>query len=163
MTTILEALINASERAAAVARACCGNTNKEGALLIAEKGVGEANARFDRDFKTIADVLAQESARVEIAAQCPGLAEHVRGEESAEIDGVQIGLHSTIEETAQSLNALVPMDAARSMAEAAHFRPLVMLPEYIDLPALDSADLGVWIDPIGIFHCTIFLFNKTVL
>lgn len=148
MTSVLEALINASERAAAVARACCGDCENEGALVVAEKSAGEANVRFDKDFKTIADVLAQESARAEIAAQCPDLAEHVRGEECAEIGGVQISIHSTIEKTASCLSELVPVEAARNMAEAAHCRPLVMLPETVELPPLDSGELGVWIDPI---------------
>lgn len=150
MSDLLEALVSASERAANVARACCCGSSEDGALLISEKCGNDANARFDHDFKTIADVLAQECARKEIGARIPELFEHVRGEECSEIDGVNITVKQTMEETAQVLSKLVPLAAAVRMAEAAH----TVSPSVVDgipkgLPSFDTSDLGVWIDPIG--------------
>lgn len=146
MSAVLEVLINASERAATVARAC---GSSESTLLVTEKNGGDANIRFEKDFKTVADVLAQESARAEISARCPGLGDYLRGEECAEIGGIRVGLSSTIDETTKNLTNLVPPATAREMAEAAHCRPLIMLPESLQLPNIDPAQLGVWIDPIG--------------
>lgn len=148
MREVLEALIYASERAANIARSCCHDTNET--LLVAEKGEGEANARFDKDFKTIADVLAQVSARCEVVSRCPNLAEHFRGEECAEINGVSLKLQENIDKTAELLSSLVPRISAVRMAEAAHNVINIAIEELpIDLPAINPAELGIWIDPIG--------------
>ncbi|XP_068631223.1 inositol polyphosphate 1-phosphatase [Battus philenor] len=147
MSNILEALIRASERAACIARSCT-NFNGE-MLLVTEKGEAEANTRFERDFKTIADVLAQEYAKAEIALQLPSLARHVRGEERNEINGVTITLENSVEETEKTLNLLLPPSTAKQMAKAAHDKichfPLKELP---NVPELNPDDIGVWIDPI---------------
>lgn len=156
MGDVLKALIYASERAANIARACCNDSNSE-TLVVAEKGEGEANARFDKDFKTIADVLAQESARSEVESRCPNLVEHFRGEECAEINGVTIKLQDNIDKTAELLSSLVPQISAVRMAEAAHNVINITIEELpIDLPDLNPAELGVWIDPIG--KCSTYYF-----
>lgn len=150
MTDLLLTLVKASERAARVARACCLGSNSE-TLLIAEKFDGDANIRFERDFKTIADVLAQESAKTEIASRFPSLAEHVRGEECSEMGGVRIAVQDSVEKTVELLSYLVTLEPAQRMAAAVHED---MSSEYTDklpknLPNIDISDLGVWIDPIG--------------
>lgn len=151
MAEVLKALIYASERAANIARSCRTESTSE-TLLVAEKGEGEANARFDKDFKTIADVLAQVSAEREVASKCPKLAEYFRGEERAEINGVNITVQENVDQTAELLSSLVPQTSAARMAEAAHNVVNVEIEELpIDLPDINPAELGVWIDPIGNF------------
>lgn len=151
MVHVLHALINASERAANVARACCQGSPEEGALLVSEKSGSEANSRFEHDFKTIADVLAQEAAKSEIGAHFPELIDYVRGEECAEIGGVRINIQKSAEATAELLGYVVPDSAATRMAEAAHFEPKLSICDELpdDLPEIDTSNLGVWIDPIG--------------
>lgn len=156
MKNILETLINASEKAACVARSCCAGSTNE-VLLVAEKFEGEANARFVRDFKTIADVLAQEAAKTEIANRFPELAEHVRGEECSEIGGVRIELCDNVEGTTDLLQYLVTPAVAKRMAEAAH-RDTVHtfcdnLPKNLD--SINTSDIGIWIDPIGMYYVSI--------
>lgn len=63
---IVEALIHASEKAANIARLCRQNEHLF-PLLIEEKSSNEANPRFVRDFKTLADVLVQEAIRHDIS------------------------------------------------------------------------------------------------
>ncbi|XP_075971682.1 inositol polyphosphate 1-phosphatase [Anticarsia gemmatalis] len=149
MVSILETLINASEKAACVARSCCSGSQNE-VLLVAEKFEGEANARFERDFKTIADVLAQEAARAEIASSFPELAQYVRGEECSEIGGVRISIKDSVEDTTELLSTLVAPAVAKRMAEAAHSDSAHgfcdKLPD--NLSEIDTSDLGIWIDPI---------------
>ncbi|XP_072939601.1 inositol polyphosphate 1-phosphatase [Epargyreus clarus] len=148
MANVLEALINASEKAANIARSCCSGCS-DNTLLVAEKCEGEANARFDKDFKTIADVLAQESAKSEILKRLPELTDNVRGEECAEINGLRIELQESSGQTAELLNKLVPAENAIRMAEAAHNDVNAVIEELPgDLPFIDPNDLGVWIDPI---------------
>lgn len=149
MKNILETLINASEKAACVARSCCTGSKNE-VLLVAEKNEGEANTRFERDFKTIADVLAQEAARTEIASSFPELAKYVRGEECSEIGGVRIALQHNAEDTAKLLGELVAPAVARRMAEAAHFNTAHEFADNLpnNLSKINISDLGVWIDPI---------------
>ncbi|XP_011562521.3 inositol polyphosphate 1-phosphatase [Plutella xylostella] len=149
MTSLLVTIINASERAAQIARSCCEGEPDETKLLVTEKG-SDGNSRFDSDFKTLADVLAQEAARHEIKKSFPGLSEHVRGEERAEIDGVTISIKEDCNETKKMLSAVVPEAAAERMAKAAHAEPCSRLTATLpgDLPDIDPDDLGIWIDPI---------------
>ncbi|XP_059046141.1 inositol polyphosphate 1-phosphatase [Achroia grisella] len=147
MIDTLKVLINASEKAARIARSCCEGATDE-VLLVAEKGEGEANARFDKDFKTIADVLAQESAKNEIATFSPELARNTRGEECSEIGGVSIKLQENWEKTAEMLSLLVAPNVATRMSAAAHSSIELSLDLPEDLPSIDINDLGVWIDPI---------------
>lgn len=62
---IMEALINVSEKAANIARVCRQNEHLF-PLLIQEKSPEEASPRFVRDFKTLADVLIQETIRFDV-------------------------------------------------------------------------------------------------
>lgn len=140
----------ASEKAANIARSCCVVDSASNELFISEKHEGEANTRFEKDFKTIADVLAQESAKNEISKLFPELGKHVRGEECSEIGGVSIVIKENAEETAELLSLLVPVTAAKRMAQAAHCKVNLDICDNIpqNLPDITS-DLGFWIDPIG--------------
>lgn len=62
---LLKELIKASEKAANIARVCRQDEHLFG-LLIQEKPRDEANARFEHDFKTLADCLIQESVKYDI-------------------------------------------------------------------------------------------------
>lgn len=65
MASLLELLIIVSEKAANIARACRDDKDLF-SLLVQEKKSDEANARFIQDFKTLADVLIQETVRHDI-------------------------------------------------------------------------------------------------
>lgn len=62
---IMESLINVSEKAGNIARIFRRNQHLF-ALLIQEKVPAESNPRFVKDFKTLADVLIQETIRYEV-------------------------------------------------------------------------------------------------
>lgn len=62
---LIRALINAAEKAANIARRCRGHEQLL-SLLVQEKSGDEANARFDHDFKTLADVLIQETVKHDV-------------------------------------------------------------------------------------------------
>lgn len=62
---LLRSLINAAEKAANIARICRSNQQLL-SLLVREKTGDEANARFEHDFKTLADVLIQEAIKHDI-------------------------------------------------------------------------------------------------
>lgn len=65
---ILEALINVSEKAANIARAFRKHEHLF-ELLVQEKSIEEANTRFVRDYKTLADVLIQQTIRYDIGKE----------------------------------------------------------------------------------------------
>lgn len=65
---LLRSLINASEKAANIARICRSNEQLL-QLLVQEKKGDEANARFEHDFKTLADVLIQETIKYDVGAE----------------------------------------------------------------------------------------------
>lgn len=64
---ILQALIDVSEKAANIARVFRQNEHLF-ELLVQEKPTGEANPRFVHDYKTLADVLIQETIKHVISA-----------------------------------------------------------------------------------------------
>ncbi|KAG6450901.1 hypothetical protein O3G_MSEX006829 [Manduca sexta] len=150
MADILKTFVRASERAACIARSCCVPESSKEILLVAEKFEGEANTRFEHDFKTIADVLAQESAKTEIAHHFPELANHVRGEECSEIGGINVSIMQDAEETANLLSLLVTPNAAKRMAEAAHCELQLDVCDKINvnISEINVSDIGIWIDPI---------------
>lgn len=68
---ILAALVNVSEKAANIARIFRQNEHLL-ELLVQEKSADEANPRFVHDYKTLADVLIQETIRHDIGADVHG-------------------------------------------------------------------------------------------
>lgn len=68
MSDLLKILIVVSEKAANIARAC-RHEKELFNLLIQEKNSSESNPRFVQDFKTLADVLIQETVRHDIGKQ----------------------------------------------------------------------------------------------
>ncbi len=66
----------ASEKAALIARAC----RREQALferLIQEKTGADKNDRFAHDFKTLADVLIQETVRHDLGSEYPAIRDNI--------------------------------------------------------------------------------------
>lgn len=61
----MEALVHASEKAANIARLCRQNEHLF-PLLVQEKSTKESNSRFVKDFKTLADVLIQQTIRYDV-------------------------------------------------------------------------------------------------
>lgn len=63
--SLLECLLCASEKAANIARKC-RREKQLFELLVEEKKSGEANPRFVQDFKTLADVLIQQTVKHDV-------------------------------------------------------------------------------------------------
>ncbi|CAG2057891.1 unnamed protein product [Timema podura] len=77
----LESLLKVSEKAANIARVCRQNQHLF-KLLVQEKKNEEKNPRFFQDFKTLADVLIQETVKHDIGNQFSDIAGHIYGEET---------------------------------------------------------------------------------
>ncbi|XP_055851090.1 inositol polyphosphate 1-phosphatase [Episyrphus balteatus] len=154
---LLKSLINVTERAANIARACRANADLL-ALLIQEKSSDEANPRFVHDFKTLADVLIQETVRHYIGNEFPEMKDHIKGEESSSFtnkigETVTVEIGETPTETADCLEKVLDgnRSAADVLAEEVH-RFVNYADQVGDLPDLpddlDYNDIGIWIDPI---------------
>lgn len=156
--SLLRVLINCAEKAANIARICRSNEQLL-ALLVQEKIGSEANERFEHDFKTLADVLIQETIKHEVGALFPAMKDAILGEESPNFtnqlgESVTIAVGATEEDTAASLQAVLSghEDAASALATEVH-RDVSFssekLGEIAQLPdELDYGNLGIWIDPI---------------
>ncbi|KAF4533199.1 hypothetical protein B566_EDAN001741 [Ephemera danica] len=144
----LRAMLNAAEKAANIARAC--RQEKElFKLLVQEKSGIEKNKRFLQDFKTLADVLIQETF--------PEIADNIKGEESNMFtntlgESISVQVQDLEEETSALLCKVLDGDkkAADLLAKEVHQDVQVNdilnnLKSHNDLP-LDT--LGIWIDPI---------------
>jgi inositol polyphosphate 1-phosphatase len=71
-TRFLESLLKVSEKAANIARVIRQDEHLF-KLLVQEKKGSEKNPRFVQDFKTLADVLIQETVKHDIGSQVPVL------------------------------------------------------------------------------------------
>ena len=93
-------------------------------LLVEEKTGGEKNAKFEQDFKTLADVLIQETVKHEVGKTFPGLQSSVLGEESNKFtnklgNSLIVEVKETMEETRELLLKVLDNNetAAKLLAE----------------------------------------------
>ena len=93
-------------------------------LLVEEKTGGEKNAKFEQDFKTLADVLIQETVKHEVGKALPGLQSSVLGEESNKFtnklgNSLTVEVKETMEETRELLLKVLDNNetAAKLLAE----------------------------------------------
>ncbi|XP_076290853.1 inositol polyphosphate 1-phosphatase [Lasioglossum baleicum] len=155
---LLSILLKVSEKAANIARACRQN-DALFKLLVQEKSEEEKNPRFFQDFKTLADVLIQETIKHDIEKEFPELSKEVRGEENnifsnAMGETITIKVCSTIKETTKLLAKVMDNDSTTAELLAIEVHKDI---ESLDLPVvaevpsdfdINVADLGIWIDPI---------------
>ncbi|KAH8312095.1 hypothetical protein KR044_009372 [Drosophila immigrans] len=158
-TNLLRELINCAEKAANIARVCRSNSELL-SLLVQEKTGAEANERFEHDFKTLADVLIQETIKHEIGELFPAMRDSIQGEESPNFTNnlgqkVTIAVGNTASETAACLAAVLGGDhqaASEALAAEVHRKVSyedAKLGELPELPTqLGYSNLGIWIDPI---------------
>ncbi|KAL6433896.1 hypothetical protein ACFW04_005839 [Cataglyphis niger] len=156
---LLKVLLQASEKAANIARTC---RQKEALfqLLIQEKSLEEKSPRFFQDFKTLADVLIQETIRHDIEIEFPELAKLVQGEETNVFsntlgESIIVEVCSCSKETTQLLTKVMGNDAVAAELLASEVHKDIQLsdvPIMLDIPTdfdINIDDLGIWIDPIA--------------
>ena len=154
---LLVCLFRASEKAASIARAC----RAEEALfqlLVEEKTGEDKNAKFDQDFKTLADVLIQETVRHDVSKSFPALRDNIMGEESNKFtnklgESLTVEVKETVEATTELLVKVLDNNevAAKLLAKHVHAEVTVEETEISGLSGLlecDPEELAVWIDPI---------------
>lgn len=155
---LLSILLKVSEKAANIARACRHNDSLF-KLLVQEKSEAEKNPRFFQDFKTLADVLIQETIKHDIGLEFPELVKVVQGEETntfsnAMGESIVVKVCPTIGETTQLLAKVMSSDIATAELLATEVHKDVQfldIPMVAELPLgfdIDIYDLGIWIDPI---------------
>lgn len=153
-----KSLIDASEKAANIARICRSN-QRLFELLIQEKSDDEANPRFFRDFKTLADVVIQETIRADVGRKFPAIRDNICGEENSKFEnalGESVMVEIGDDAAATKSMLLKVLDgnevAADALTQEIHRTDVaigddVCLPDIID-EQLDFGKLGIWIDPI---------------
>ncbi|GJQ74680.1 hypothetical protein Trydic_g21532 [Trypoxylus dichotomus] len=155
--SLLESLIVVSEKAANIARICRQDRHLF-ELLVQEKSQSEANPRFVHDFKTLADVLIQETIKHDIARKFPALVNNINGEESNTFSNclgetVEVMVLNSEEETSSLLKKVLNGDshAAELLAEAVHADlNLAVVNTRKDIPddPVVNKSFSIWIDPI---------------
>lgn len=160
MKKFVLSLILASEKAALIARACRQEKDLF-KLLIEEKTGEEKNQKFSQDFKTLADVLIQETVKHDIGQKYPGIKSQIYGEESNLFtntlgETICVQVQSTQEATSHLLMRVLDgnRSAADLLARAVHSpvtsvatnteEEMVLVPDM----ELNIDQLGIWIDPI---------------
>lgn len=131
---LLSSLIDASEKAANIARVCRKNEELF-KLLIQEKGSEEKNNRFVHDFKTLADVLIQETIRYDISKKFPVMLSNIKGEESNKFENI-LGECVTI------VIAEDPSATTRMLMKVAFNFLLFFLMHYDNFQVLDGNEIA---------------------
>ncbi|XP_076360918.1 inositol polyphosphate 1-phosphatase [Tachypleus tridentatus] len=153
---LLQALMNASEKAANIARACRGESTLF-SLLVEEKKDSEKNKRFFQDFKTLADVLVQECVSHDVSQRFPGIEKSIQGEESNQFtntlgESICVKVMATEAETENLLAKVLDgnNNAAVLLANLVHkdINNSVVEPRLDSSIQLPLNDIGIWIDPI---------------
>lgn len=159
MEVLLTELLRVSERASHIARLC----RAEKALfeLLVEEKVGQdKNKRFAQDFKTLADVLIQETFRYYLGGKFPFLLDYICGEEVNTFtnplgESIVVQVCATEDETSALLTKVLDgnVAAARLLAKAVHVE--VTTPgltedakRFLSELDVDLGNIGVWIDPL---------------
>ncbi|XP_026477980.1 inositol polyphosphate 1-phosphatase-like [Ctenocephalides felis] len=158
MTDLLKSLILVSEKAANIARICRQNEYLFSKLIEEKKN--DANPRFFQDFKTLADVLIQESVRHDISTKFPELHDFIHGEENNKFsntmgESIIVSVKETEAETCALLQKVCDDGpCAEILAKEVHRE---ITHEDIenstshDFPTFEienMKDMAIWIDPI---------------
>lgn len=157
MRHFIKSLIRCSEKAACIARAC--RQEKDLFQLLVEEKMGEdKNTNSAHDFKTLADVLIQETVRHDMGREYPALIGHIYGEESNKFtntlgESIQVEVCSSPDETAKLLRQVLTGNqaAADILAKLVHYDAQPAYDQVDDIPEdcqLELEDIGIWIDPI---------------
>ncbi|XP_044742763.1 inositol polyphosphate 1-phosphatase [Chrysoperla carnea] len=160
MANFLKSLIIVSEKAANIARAC--RSEKElFELLIEEKKGAEGNEkRFFQDFKTLADVLVQETVRHDLEKEFPSLCGNIRGEESNTFSNtlnktITVEVKDDHQETVDLLSTVLDghTRAAELLTNEVYKNVCFesINSNKLDIPddiELNLDNVGIWIDPI---------------
>ncbi|XP_051171972.1 inositol polyphosphate 1-phosphatase [Leptopilina boulardi] len=156
---LLRSLLKVSEKAANIARACRQNESLF-ELLIQEKTSHEKNPRFFQDFKTLADVLIQETIRHDIGIEFPELAKMIKGEENNTFSNtlgetITVEVCSTLAETTELLAKVLDNDDKTAHLLSTEVHRDVILTDVpiniVDVPTdfeISIDDLSIWVDPI---------------
>ncbi|XP_011313676.1 inositol polyphosphate 1-phosphatase [Fopius arisanus] len=156
---LLGTLLKTSEKAANIARVCRQNEALF-QLLIQEKSEEEKNPRFFHDFKTLADVLIQETIKHDIGLEFPQLAKRVRGEETNVFSNtlgttVTVEVKPTQTETENLLAEILDNNTTTAEVLAKEIHREIDISEIpvdtgIDdlIFNIDVEDLAIWVDPI---------------
>ncbi|XP_059490742.1 inositol polyphosphate 1-phosphatase [Neocloeon triangulifer] len=158
MKSFLQAIINVSEKAANIARACRREAQLF-RLLVQEKSNEDKNQRFVHDFKTLADVLIQETVKNELGTKFPELIGFIQGEESNLFtntlgETIEVKVMITQEDTAELLCKVLDGDKSAADLLALEVHRDVTVESDIPNELNDTNNLlpmdtiGIWIDPI---------------
>ncbi|XP_013391886.1 inositol polyphosphate 1-phosphatase [Lingula anatina] len=156
ISDLTHALIRASEKAARIARTIRAEEDLF-SLLIEEKPEIKRHDKVIQDFKTLADVLIQETIKHDLGKQFPGLEKFVYGEEESEFtntngETIHVRVCDTVEETCSLLAKVLEGNAKAPQLLARVVHEDVTLPDIEKISAVTQElplnSVGIWIDPI---------------
>uniref|UniRef100_A0A2P2I6V9 Inositol polyphosphate 1-phosphatase-like n=1 Tax=Hirondellea gigas TaxID=1518452 RepID=A0A2P2I6V9_9CRUS len=152
---LAQMLLDFSEQAAELARTIRADDGLF-QLLVEEKTGEQKNTRFARDFKTLADVLIQQTLCHKVEKEFPELTGRVFGEECAVFSNVvgetiTVTVQETEHQTAQLLTKILDgnVNAANTLAQVVHRTDISANKKLPDvLPEIPLDHVAIWIDPI---------------
>ncbi|CAD5117736.1 DgyrCDS6482 [Dimorphilus gyrociliatus] len=153
----LKELVKCSEKAANIARLV--KSEKYLFQLLIEKKTGDsANSRFVEDYKTLADVLIQESIRYDLSKEFPGFENRIFGEEKNIFtnklnESIEVNILEDEEDMTNLLSRILNGDekAAKMLSKCVLEQVDDTIVEKVNIDIEGYVDLSttaIWIDPI---------------
>lgn len=154
LSDLLQCLIECSQKAARIAQ-IFRDENDLFQLLVEEKSPVEKDEKICQDFKTLADVLVQETIKKDVGQKFPSLTSNIQGEEQNSFqnslgESILVDLSDSEEETVSLLSKVFDGrdHIARSLASVAHSKDLACEIQYSSSCLIPANSIGIWIDPI---------------
>ncbi|XP_054716507.1 inositol polyphosphate 1-phosphatase-like [Uloborus diversus] len=153
LNDLLHCLLECSEKAARIAQ-IFREENDLFELLVEKKSVLERNKRFIQDYKTLADVLVQETIKLDVAQKFPSILSKIEGEEQNTFqntlgESIRVELTSVPQTTdllCQVLNG--NRHVAEVLSRIVHSESDKFETECTESSCIASKRIGIWIDPI---------------
>lgn len=151
---LLHCLLECSEKASRIARTFRRQDDLFG-LLVEEKAEIQKSRMVIHDFKTLADVLVQETIKRDVGQKFPALSSKIQGEEQNSFqntlgESIKVELTDSEEETSDLLCKVLngKVHIAEALANIVHSGDVIFDRECSSPVTVPADSLGIWIDPI---------------
>ncbi|KAG8177506.1 hypothetical protein JTE90_012570 [Oedothorax gibbosus] len=151
---LLQCLVECSVKASRIAQGFREDQDGAG-LLVEEKKPLERKGRVVQDYKTLADVLVQETVRKDVGEKFPSLQSNIKGEEQNSFTNslgelISVELTDSESDTADLLGKVLDGrdNLARSLAAVVHSRAATCKRQLSTRATVPADSIGIWIDPI---------------
>ncbi|XP_035223300.1 inositol polyphosphate 1-phosphatase-like isoform X2 [Stegodyphus dumicola] len=152
--SLLQCLVECSQKAAKIAQIFRDEEDLFG-LLVERKSDIKKNKQLIQDYKTLADVLVQETIKKDVGEKFPAVKSKIQGEEQNQFqnalgESILVELTDSPDDTVNLLYKVLDgrENVAKRLASVVHSSKAMDTKEYSSSSTIPADTIGIWIDPI---------------